>query len=195
MPAPRRINAGFTLIELLVVLAVVVILAGVVLPSGQPNLVEQLRAAARAVASDAAYARSLAVANNSKYRLRLDIPGNRTVLEHSGANAALANLPSTPFHLPSDPPTQQIIDFDDLLRTGMPVRLIGAIAGGSQAVGDVEFGPLGQTTRAEATAIWLSAGAGGTTRTISVSLDPITGLAEIGPVGCALPATLTAENK
>lgn len=188
----HRTTAAFTLIELLVVLVVIVVLVGAALPSGRPNLVGQLRAASRTVAADAAYARSLAVANNSKYRLRIDAASNCTVLEHSGTNTALANLPSTPYRSPTDLPTQQTTDFDTLLPGGMPVRLVGAVAG-SQAVCDVEFGPLGQTTRAEATSIWLSAGAGSETLYASVTFDPVTGLAEIGAAGSTLPPTLAKK--
>lgn len=178
--SPRR--PGFTLLELLLVVAIVAILAAVVLPSMQPATYDQLRSTAQIVATDLAYARSLAVANNDNYRITFDLGANRYVLTHSGANPALNQLPKTPFSSPGDPSDQHIVDLDDLPHAGPTVRLAAVATSGTtmQSVSDVEFGPLGQTTRADPTTIWLMAGGGGEKKYMTLVLSPVTGLSQIG---------------
>ncbi len=158
------------------------ILAGLVLPRSDPSLHEQLRAAARILAGDLAYGRSLAVTNNSEYRFTFAPQGDRYVLEHSGEGAALDALPDTPFRSPDDPPDQQIVVFEDLPHVGPTVRIAAATTEGnfSATVGDVEFGPLGETTRVQATVIWLAAGTGSSTRYVPIRVNPVTGLATVG---------------
>ena len=96
-------HPAFTLLELLLVVAIVGILVGVLLPNMQPAVYDQLRSTAQIVATDLAYARSLAVANNDNYRITFDLNANQYVLTHSGTNAALNTLPKTPFSSPGDP--------------------------------------------------------------------------------------------
>ena len=182
MPARRRQSAGFTLIELLIVVAVMGILAGLVLPRSDPSLHEQLRSAAQIMAGDLAYGRSLAVTHNSEYRFTFDVQGNRYILEHSGADPRLDTLPDSPFRSPDDPPDQQIVELEALPHLGSSVRIVGAAAERSspQPVGDVEFGPLGETTRSEPTVIWLAAGAGSATRYVRLEVNPVTGLTTVG---------------
>ena len=182
MPGYRRQPAGFTLIELLIVVAVMGILAGLVLPRSDPSLHDQLRSVAQIMAGDLAYGRSLAVTNNSEYRFTFDSEGNRYVLEHSGADAALDTLPDSPFRSPEDPPTKQTVDLDELPRVGTGVRIVEVAAQGStpQSVDDVRFGPLGTTARSEETVIWLAAGAGTATRYIRLHVSPLTGLTTVG---------------
>ena len=72
--------------------AVVAVLAAIVLPSSQPAVVDQLRAVAQIVATDLAYARSLAVANNSNYKVTFDVKGNQYVMTYSGTNPALCAI-------------------------------------------------------------------------------------------------------
>ena len=199
MPAPpinsvemnhyhRRASAAFTLLELLLVVAIVGILVGVLLPSMQPAIYDQLRSTAQIVATDLAYARSLAVANNSNYRITLELDANRYVLKHSGANAALNQLPNSPFSSPNDPADQHIVDLDDLPHTGPTVRLAAVATSGTtmQSVSDVGFGPLGQTTntdqttRVDPTTIWLMAGGGNDKKYMTLIVNPVTGLAQTG---------------
>lgn len=178
----RRRCAAFTLIELLIVVAVMGILAGLVLPRSDPSLHEQLRSAAQIMAADLAYGRSLAVTHNSEYRFTFDTDNNRYVLEHSGDDPALDALPDAPFRSADDPPNQQIVVLDDLPNVGASVRIarVAREANLSQAVNDVEFGPLGGTTRSDQTVIWLAAGAGPSTRYISLRVNPATGLTTVG---------------
>ena len=184
MPRPHRRIAGFTLIELLVVIAILGILLGVVLPSSNPSLHHQLQSAASILRTDLAYGRSLAVSNNSTYRVTFDSANNRYVLEHSNTDSAFADLntlPDSPFRDPADPPTQHIVDLDDLPRMGAAARLLTTTAGKPpESVSDVEFGPLGQTTRTGETKIWLAAGLGSEVRYIWLQINPATGLTSIG---------------
>ena len=177
-----RPRGGFTLLEVLLVVMIVAILSALVIPSSQPNACERLEAMAGIVATDLAYGRSLAVSNNGKYRFTLDVPNNRYILQYTGTNPALATLPVTPFSSPGDPPTQHIVDFDDLPQLGPRVNLLIATSGAvPQAVGTLEFGPLGGTTSVTPTVIWLSTGSGVSISYITVQVDPVTGLATIGP--------------
>jgi prepilin-type N-terminal cleavage/methylation domain-containing protein len=184
----HRASAGFTLLELLLVVVVIAILAAVVLPSAQPAVVDQLRSTAQIVATELAYARSLAVANNGNYKITFDFRGNRCVLTYSGTNAALRQLPDSPFSSPGDPPDQHIADLDNLPRVGPAVRLTAAGTSASlQAVNSVEFAPFGQTIRAEATKVWLAAGGGSSTRYITIEVNPVTGMARAGECTSVAP--------
>jgi len=170
------------LIELLIVIAILGILVGLVLPEADANYYDQVRALAHILRTDLAYGRSLAVANNSSYRFTFDTAQNRYLLEHSGSNAALDVLPDGPFHNPGDPPGQHIVDLDELPHLGPTVQIltVAKSLAAPQRVAEVEFGPLGETTRSEKTVVWLSIGHGLDTRYITLTIDPVTGLAEIG---------------
>jgi prepilin-type N-terminal cleavage/methylation domain-containing protein len=186
---------GFTLLELLLVIAIMAILAAVVLPGSQSSPHEQLRAVAQIVATDFAYARSLGVANDSSYQITFDFTKNRYVMKHSGGKTSLNTLPTTPFSSPTDTSDTHLVDLDDLPRVGPAVRLAAVATSGStmQKTDNVEFGPLGQTTSAETTIVWLAAGEGNKTLYIALEIQPVTGLVEIGdctsagPPAAALP--------
>ena len=182
MPHGRRQPAGFSLIELLIVVAVMGILAALVMPGSTANYYEQLRAAAQIFRTDLAYGRSLAVSNNSSYQFTFDPEQNRYVLEHNGTNPALNTLPDTPFRQPDDPADQHVVNLAQLPHMGPTVRLMVAAAdsGTPTRVDDLEFGPLGETTRSQPTVIWLAVGQGTDTRYLTVTVDPVTGLAEFG---------------
>ena len=185
MPTKRRPSDGFSLIELLIVIAVMGILIGLVMPSGEPNLYEQLRAAAAILKADLAYARSLAVTHNSNYQITFDVDNNRYVLEHSGINSALDTLSDSPFREPGESAKQHIVDFDELPHVGPTVRLVVAakkateIGNYTGRVSDVEFGPLGETTRSEYTDVWLAVGSDDDPRYVPLMINPITGMTEV----------------
>jgi Tfp pilus assembly protein FimT len=172
------------LIELLIVLAVIGVLVGLALPSSVPSVHDQLRSTARILATDLAYGRSLAVSNSSTYKFTFDLPNNRYILRYSGSNPALRTLPNSPFSMPGDPADQHIVDLDNLPHLGAAVRLAAAAATGAavQQVTDLEFGPLGATTRSSPTTVWLAAGRDSRTRYITVSVNPVTGLVDVGTV-------------
>lgn len=180
----RMVGAGFTLIELLIVLVLIGLLVGLALPSSSPTVHEQLWSVGQIVATDLAYARSLAIAYGSTYRVRLEPVPNRYVLQHTGSDATLNPLPNSPWRNPDDPPDQHIVRLDELPQVGIPVQLTAVHPTGStgQGTGEVEFGPLGGTTSSTAVVIWLSAGKGQIQRYLSITVDPITGLATLGTV-------------
>lgn len=185
----RGARCGFTLVEILMVVAVVAVLAAVLMPSSETAYVDQLRATAEIVRTDLAYARSLAVANNSHYRVSFDVDENRYVLEHVGTNAALDALPETAFRASDGPSDEQIVDLGELPRFGAAVEVVavGAMGAGAQRVDHVEFGPLGETSRSEQTVVWLGIGQDDRRRYMWLRINPVTGLTEIGDCTTAPP--------
>jgi len=193
-PTRRRTRRGLSLIELLITLAIVSILAAMLVPRMGQQVPDQLLAAAEIVAADLEYARSLAVVNNSKYRFTFEPAQNRYVLRHSGANTLLHVLPASPFRQASDLPDQQTTALSELPLAQPAVRLHGVVAAGGLLafVSDVEFTPLGGTTRTEQTVIWLTCGSSAELRFISIEVNPATGLVEIGSLTRNLPANVAA---
>lgn len=185
--APTR--RAFSLVELLIVLSIVGVLAALIVPHLDPGMQSQLESAGEIVAGDLAYARSLAVANNSSYEITFNPSGNRYTLRHSGGNTLLDALPPSPHHHPDDPPDEQITDFDELPHLGPAARLevVLRMTSPPQQVASVEFGPLGETTRSEPTVIWLSIGGGDGQRRLPIRIDPISGLADVGRLQAAPP--------
>lgn len=190
MPKARAKTAGMTLLELMIVLSVLVVLVGLVIPRSDPLLRDQLESAAQILAGDLAYARGLAVANNSSYKFTFDLTNNTYTLQHSGATSSLNTLPSSLFTSAQDTSTTHVVALSDMPHVGAPVGLSAVLASGtvSQSVSDLEFAPLGSTTRSATTVIWLYAGKGAAVRYISLSVNPVTGLATVGSYSGKGPA-------
>jgi prepilin-type N-terminal cleavage/methylation domain-containing protein len=173
-----RSRDAFTLLEMLIVLVVIGALAGMMMPRTDTSAASRLQAVAGILGRDIAYARNLAVTNADNYKITFDLNNNRWILTHSGPNTALDNLPITPLHRASEPANQQIVSLNELPSLGGSTRLhaVWALTTPPQTATDVEFLPLGETTRTQGTLIWLAAGTGAETRYISVRVNPITGL-------------------
>jgi prepilin-type N-terminal cleavage/methylation domain-containing protein len=192
--APRGAGSptrGLTLVELLIVIAVLSIFAGAVLTQFEPTVTDELECAARIVASDLAYARSLAVTNGSSYRLTFDIAANCYVLTHSGANTALNSLPPSPHRLTDDAAHEQTTDLARLPLVHGKVELfaVQTAADPPESVDHLEFGPLGATTRSDESEIWISGGEGDARRYIPVRVEPVTGIAWEGELQAVPPQT------
>jgi Tfp pilus assembly protein FimT len=178
----------------MIVITLIGILTALVIPSANSGIYDQLHSAADVIAADIAYARSLAVTNSNKYRLTFDVAQNRYVLEHSGSNTALANLPPSPFRSSQDTATTQTVKLDDLPHLGAPVQLVGIYSSGtSSAVAtNLEFGPLGESTSSQETVIWLSAGKATARRFLSIRVNPVTGLSWIEGFQATVPAVVAS---
>ncbi len=192
--AGRSRALGFSLIEVLVVVTIMAILAGLAIPYLSNAAVDQLQSVATVIVADIDYARNLAIANASEYRLTLDAANNRYQLTHSGSNPLLNALPSSPFKSPGDTAATQTTRLDHLpIGPGVVQLLGGKRATGSTAeLTDVAFTALGSTSRPEDTLIWLTAGQGTTRRYIAVRVSAVTGLAQIDPLTAASPTGLAA---
>lgn len=185
---------AFSLLEAMIVLAVIGLLLAVAIPRSEPTLVEQLRATSRIVAAELQYARSLAVSNNSMYRVAFDPSANELILTHSGTKAELNTLPTSAFHSSHDTATSRRLRLDDLPNLSVPVKLIGATVGTSalQSAAMVEFGPMGQTTASAPTTIWLAVTLGNQWRYATITVNPITGLVTAGGITAGpLPGVLS----
>jgi prepilin-type N-terminal cleavage/methylation domain-containing protein len=185
---------GLTLVELLITLVVISIVAAMLIPQLGQQIPDQLLAAAEIVAADVEYARSLAVVNNSKYKITFEVPENRYYLMHTGTNTLLHVLPPSAFRQNDDPPDRQTTDLADLPMSNPVVELIRVTASGGAltSVSDVEFTPLGGTTRPGVTTIWLKCGSGEDALFIPIEVNPATGLVEIGAMVDSLPSDVSA---
>jgi prepilin-type N-terminal cleavage/methylation domain-containing protein len=195
MIRPPRSSAGFTLVEILIVVALMSILAVAVIPSTAPSIHEDLTSAANIVAADLAYGRSLAVLNNDSYQFQFDLQNNQYALSYSGSSGSPPLLAASPFQSSQDPPNQYVVRLAKLPRLGMPVALFDVQLLAAQPVESttIEFGSLGATTATQPAVIWLSAGSASGQRFISVSINPATGLATIGPYQAIAPAAANAQ--
>jgi prepilin-type N-terminal cleavage/methylation domain-containing protein len=189
-----RARSAFTLVELLITIAVLGIIAAMLIPQLTSDLPERLDAAAQIVSADLDYARALAVANNSKYRVVFEPDQDRYYLEHSGTNNLLNVLPPSPFRQNDDPPNRQTTYLSRMPLPAPAVRLVGAVRmqGAGQVAADVEFNPLGGTTSTHESVVWLACGTGPSTRYLPLHVNPVTGLTEIGSLRAGLPSDVAS---
>lgn len=183
-------RSAYTLIELLMVVAILAIISAALIPSASNGISEQLEAGARVLATDLDYARTLAVTYESKYRTAFDTTAHTWTLTHSGTDTSLTSLPASPFHASQEAASQRTTYLRDLPGANVQLSVYSVYAGGSSltTISEVEFGPLGSTTRSDETVIWLSAGSGRATRYVDVRINPITGLATVGNFQSTAPA-------
>ena len=188
-----RFRRAFSLVELLIVIAILGILLAVASPYLSSDVPQQLQMAADSVSGDFVYARGLAVANNSSYRFTFNIAANTYLLEHTGAVTALNKLPPSPFHTFNTGSTQQTTDLSKLPMLAGSVKF-AAVQKNPASPSDVtnlEFGPLGATTRPEATLVWLVSNATGTKMYIPITINATTGIVDVGDVQAATPTGVT----
>jgi prepilin-type N-terminal cleavage/methylation domain-containing protein len=197
-PAKPRSAAAYTLVELLITITIIGIIAGIVVARFEPSYYDQLRGTAQIVVSDLAIARSLAVANNSRYEFTFDPPRGLYWLEHSGAIAAFDTLPESPYKSPTDPPTRHTTELGRLPAAGGNVELVAVRNVSSSSETDatsIEFSELGGLTQTENCWIWLAVGTGPGRRYLPVELNAITGLAKIGEFQTLGPPALGSVSE
>jgi prepilin-type N-terminal cleavage/methylation domain-containing protein len=191
---PFASRPAFTLIELLLVLALMSVFTAVALTNMQPTAAENLEAAAGIVAADLAYARSLAVGNDSRYQVEFNGALEQYVLEHTGDVAAFDVLPRSPTAVAGEPPTRRTQRLADLPLAGLRVEVVGVeqIDASSEiaATAEIEFGPLGEMTASRDRTVWLSSGTGAARRYVSIRVAKVTGLADVGPLQATAPAAV-----
>ncbi|MHB8899674.1 MAG: GspH/FimT family pseudopilin, partial [Thermoguttaceae bacterium] len=194
MNAPRPQRAAVTLIEVLLVVAIMAILAGLAIPNASPGMVEQLRSAANILAADLAYARSQAVTCGSDFQVSLSTAEGWYEIRHAGGDPALDAGIQNPFADRSASQGPYRVTLAELPSLGPLVRLaaawtVDASGAPQENVGDVTFGPLGETVRSLGTRVWLSAGEGPSARTITIYVNSVTGLATVeAPAAYPLPS-------
>ena len=189
---PRR---AFSLVELLIVISIMGVLLGVATTYLSTDVPAQLEMAAHSVAGDCEYVRGLAVANNSTYRLKFNVSKNNYYYEHTGAVAALDNLPPSPFHKFDTgkkgitDTTQANAELGDLpmVAGGVKLAAVQKNPASPSHANDLEFNPYGATTRPEATIIWLVSSAAGTEMYIPITVNSTTGIVSVGDVQQATP--------
>ena len=191
---PYKRRPALTLIELLLTLAVLGILAAVLIPQLSGDMPERLSAAAQVISADLDYARSLAVANNTRYQITFDTADNEYTLRHSGTNAIFNTLPRSPFAQVNDAVDQQTTRLSQLPIPEPRPRLVAVVQmqGSAQPTSTIEFTPLGGTISTQPTALWLVCGSGSLRRYCPVAIDPVTGLVTIGQPVTTLPTTIVS---
>ena len=92
---------------MLIVVSILLVFAGLLIPCSNQTGYDQLLSAARVLASDLAYARSLAVTNNDQYTVSFSGSGNSYTLQYSGSNPALVTCRSRPSTAPRTRPVNR----------------------------------------------------------------------------------------
>lgn len=171
---------GFTLYEMVITLTILGTLAAIVVPSMAPADTERLEAVARIVASDLGYARNLAIQYNTNWSLQFDLTNNSYDLVFSGTGTQ-PYFPQNSRAYGDGPTTLYRVNVASLGAStagSNGVKLAGAALKTSQQnVTNIVFGPLGGTgpSRSEDTVVWLTTGAGSSTKYVRLTISWITG--------------------
>ncbi len=160
---------SFTAIELLIVIVIVAIAASLVIPMIGGTSTIRLRAAARMLVADLEFAQIESMAHTDDPRLFV-IEGSTTyrIAPTSNSISAIVN--------PADGDAYRVV-----YGTGRAAELVGVVISAFSLGGDdrLGFGRYGQLDQAAAATITLAASG----ETVTVTLDPETGEATVGPVG------------
>jgi prepilin-type N-terminal cleavage/methylation domain-containing protein len=188
-PAAKPQPRGYTLIEMLIVISLMGVLAALLLPRFEPSTYDQLQGAAQIISADIAYARNLAVTNDSHYSLTFDRATNSYTLRHTGHNNLLDVLPITPYRHSGEAPDAQVTYLEDLPHLGPRVELIGVSKGsGSVSTSStLEFNSLGGLEGAQPVTIWIACGEDDSRRYLSLVVAPVTGLVTMGEFQATAP--------
>jgi len=164
-PLPAR---SFTAIELLIVIVIVAIAASLVIPMIGGTSTVRLRAATRMLVADLEFAQIESMAHADDPRLLVIAGSTRyRIARTSDSIGAIVN--------PADG-TDYRVEYG----TGRAAELIGVVISAYSLDGDdrLGFGRYGQLDQTEAATITLAASG----ETVTVTLDPETGEAAVGPV-------------
>lgn len=159
------------------------IVVAAALVTADPQVDSSLTQIASAVASDLAYVRSLAVSRGSKYTVTFDTTNHTYTLTHTGANSALNTLPASPTGVPSASATDQVTYLRKLpgsMSSTSFARVLTRAGGSPSDTTTIEFNPLGNTTAANPSEIWIVAGNGSGRAYISLTINATTGLVDVG---------------
>jgi hypothetical protein len=158
-----------TLLELIVVLFCLAVAAAIVVPVALDGAATQVRAAADLLVADLEYARSESMSNADDPRLLVFDPAGK---RYHIARRSSPTLPVT------DPVGLQ--GYTTAYGSGRAASLPRVRIGSHSLGGDnrLMFRGLGQLDQTEPAWITLSAG----THSVTVTLDPITGEATVGPL-------------
>ncbi|MEO1237544.1 MAG: prepilin-type N-terminal cleavage/methylation domain-containing protein [Planctomycetota bacterium] len=165
----RSRSAGFSMVEVIVVVAVLAVIAALVVPNFRGQDTTKLRSAARLLAADLDTAKAESITHADDLRLVVFDTTDHTY------HVAAASDTATPITNPFDG-RPYLVDFG----TGRASALSGVTIQSVDLDGDDElgFGLYGELDQTAAATVTLAAGG----RTVTLTVDPATGEAAIGPI-------------
>ena len=167
-PGPARPARAFTVIELLIVVTIIAIAASLVIPMVEKTGTTRLRAATRMLVADLEFAQIESMSHGDDPRL--------VVLEGAGGyRIAPRSAPATAITNGADGQAYRVT-----YGTGRAAELAGVTISAYALGGDLElgFGTYGQLDQDTPASITLAAAG----HTVTVTVDPDTGEATVGPV-------------